>query len=187
MCTYLLELEETNSCKTSTFGNEFVAMKQAMEYAHGLRYKLRMMGMTGDKPTFVFGDNQLVLANTTVPASTLIKGSNAIAYHFIWEGCARDECHTAYVNTNNNVADLLTKPLAGPKRSKFVQMLLHCYVWLRIGEEYDEFERTQTSTCFDFPTFPNGVYGFIYCKELKLWVNLVWQDLQKTETEWDCS
>ncbi len=32
------------------------------------------------------------------------------------------------LNTNDNVADLLTKPLAGPKRSKFVKMLLHHYV-----------------------------------------------------------
>ncbi len=89
-------------------------MKQATEYACGLRYKLRMMGMMVDKPTFVFGDNQLVLTNTTAPASTLKKKSNAIAYHFVREGCARDEWRTAYVNINNNVADLLTKLLAGP-------------------------------------------------------------------------
>jgi hypothetical protein len=95
-------------------------MKQATEYARGLRYKLRMMGMTVDEPTFVFGDNQLVLTNTTAPASTLKKKSNAIAYHFVQEGCAHNEWHTAYVNTNNNVTDLLTKPLASPKRSKFV-------------------------------------------------------------------
>jgi hypothetical protein len=103
-------------------------MKQATEYAHGLRYKLQMMGMMVDIPTFVFGDNQSVLANTTAPASTLKKKSNTIAYHFVQEGCARDEWRTAYVNTNYDVADLLTKPLAGPKWSKFVQMLLHHYV-----------------------------------------------------------
>ena len=72
-------------------------MKQAMEYARGLRYKLQMMGMMVNEPTFVFGDNQLVLTNTTVPASTLKKKSNAITYHFVQEGCARDEWHTAYV------------------------------------------------------------------------------------------
>jgi hypothetical protein len=87
-----------------------------------------MMGMMVEEPTFVFGDNQLVLANTTAPASTLKKKSNAIAYHFDQEGCAHNEWHTAYLNTNNNVADLLTMPLAGPKWSKFVQMLLHHYV-----------------------------------------------------------
>ncbi len=87
-----------------------------------------MMGITLDEPTFVFGDNQSVLANTATPASTLKKKSNAIAYHFVREGCACDEWQTAYINTNDNIADLLTKPLAGPKRSKFVQMILHHYV-----------------------------------------------------------
>jgi hypothetical protein len=53
------------SCETSTFGSEFVAMKQATEYIRGLRYKLRMMGITVDEPAYVFGDNQSVLANTT--------------------------------------------------------------------------------------------------------------------------
>ncbi len=79
------------SCETSTFGSEFVAMKQATEYICGLRYKLRMMGITVDEPAFVFGDNQSVLANTTSPGSTLKKKSNAIEYHFVREGCARDE------------------------------------------------------------------------------------------------
>ena len=119
--------KKQTSCETSTFGSEFVAMKQATEYIRGLRYKLRMMGITVDEPAFVFGDNQSVLANTTAPGSTLKKKSNAIAYHFVREGCARDEWRTAYINTDENVADLLTKPLAGPKRTKFVRMLLHHY------------------------------------------------------------
>jgi hypothetical protein len=110
------------------FGSNFFAMKQATEYIQGLRYKLWMMGITVDKPAYVFGDNQLVLANTTAPGSMLKRKSNAIAYLFVREGCARDEWWTAYINTDENVADLLTKPLAGPKQTKFVQMLLHHYV-----------------------------------------------------------
>ena len=113
-----------NSCETSTFGSEFVAMKQATEYIRGLRYKLRMMGIRVDEPAFVFGDNQSVLA-TTNPLSTLKKKSNAIAYQFVREGVARDEWRTAYINTHDNIADLLTKPLAGEKRRKFVSMILH--------------------------------------------------------------
>ncbi len=37
--------KKQTSCETSTFGSEFVAMKQACEYVRGLRYKLRMMGI----------------------------------------------------------------------------------------------------------------------------------------------
>ena len=116
--------KKQNSVETSTFGSEFVAMKQATEYVRGLRYKLRMMGIKVDEPAFVFGDNKSVLCNTTAPESTLKKKSNAIAYHFVREGVARDEWRTAYVNTDENVADLFTKPLSGAKRAKLVRMIL---------------------------------------------------------------
>jgi hypothetical protein len=99
-----------------------------------------MMGITVDEPAYVFGDNQLVLANTTAPGSTWKKKSNAIAYHFAWEGCACNEWQTAYLNTDKNVADLLTKPLAGPKQKK----LFECYSIImfdgRRGEDYDKFQ-----------------------------------------------
>ena len=115
---YWMSKKQT-SCETSTFGSEFVAMKQATEYARGLRYKLHMMGIPVDEPTWMFGDNQSVLCNTTSPASTLKKKSNAIAFNFVREGCARDEWRT------DNVADLFTKCLNSVKRWKFVRMLLH--------------------------------------------------------------
>jgi hypothetical protein len=118
--------KKQGSCETSTFGSKFVAMKQAIEYVLGLHFKLQMFGITVDEPAFVFGDNQSVLANTSAPASTLKKKSNAIAYHFFREGCARDEWRTAYINTHENVADLFTKPLpSGEKQTKFICMILH--------------------------------------------------------------
>ncbi len=92
--------------KTSTFGSEFIAMKQSTEYVQGLRYKLRMMGIKVDEPAYMFGDHQSVLCNITAPASTLKKKSNAIAYHLVREGVARDEWRTAYVNTDENLADI---------------------------------------------------------------------------------
>jgi hypothetical protein len=71
--------KKQGSCETSTFGSEFVAMKQATEYVCGLHFKLRMMSITVDEPAYVFRDNQSVLANTSAPALTLKKKSNAIA------------------------------------------------------------------------------------------------------------
>jgi hypothetical protein len=114
------------SVETSSFGSEFTAMKQCTEYIRGLRYKLRMMGIPCEGPTYVYGDNQSVLFNTTIPESTLKKKTQSIAYHFVREGAAKDEWRTAYVNTHFNPADLLTKPLPpGEKRWKFVGMILH--------------------------------------------------------------
>jgi hypothetical protein len=112
--------------ETSSFGSEFIAMKQCCEYIRGLRYKLRMMGIPVDLPTYVFGDNQSVLANTTKPHSTLKKKSSSIAYHFVREGTAKDEWRTTYLNTNFNPADMLTKSLpGGEKRTRFISYVLH--------------------------------------------------------------
>ena len=112
--------------ESSSLGSEFVAMKQCCEYIHGLRYKLRMMGIPVQGPTCIYGDNQSVLANTIIPDSTLKKRSQSIAYYFVCEGAARDEWRTSYVNTHDNEADLLTKQLPhGEKRKGFVSNLLH--------------------------------------------------------------
>ena len=101
-------------------------MKQCCEYIRGLRYKLRMMGIPVEGPTCIYGHNQSLLANTTIPDSTLKKKSQSIAYHFVHEGVARDEWRTSYVNTHVNEADLLTKQLPhGEKRKGFVSNLLH--------------------------------------------------------------
>ena len=84
------------------------------------------MGIPVEDPTFIFGDNQSVLSNTTMPESQLKKKTQSIASHFVQEVCSRDEWRTAYINAHENVADLLTKPLpSGEKRWKFVRMLLH--------------------------------------------------------------
>ena len=121
--------KKQTSVESSSFGSEFCAMKNLCEYLRGLRYKLRMMGIPIEGPVYISGDNQSVLANTTIPDSTLKKKSQSIAYHFIREGVARDEWRTSYVNTADNWSDLLTKMLPfGEKRKKFVRsMLQHIY------------------------------------------------------------
>ena len=112
--------------ETSSFGAEFIAMKQCCEYLRGLRYKLRMMGIPVEGPAYIFGDNKSVLANSSKPDSVLKKKSNSIAYHYVREGSATDEWRITYIPTGDNVADLLTKPLGGgEKRQKFIEMILH--------------------------------------------------------------
>ena len=118
--------KKQTSIETSSFGSEFIALKLCCEYIKGLRYKLRMMGIPCEFPAYIYGDNQSVLANSTKPYSVLKNKSSSIAYHYVREGVSRDEWRTAYVNTHDNVADLLTKPLpGGMKRTKFIRMILH--------------------------------------------------------------
>ena len=54
--------KKQNSVESSSFGSEFIAMKQCCEYLQGLWYKLRMMGIPVDGPAHIYIE---VLANTT--------------------------------------------------------------------------------------------------------------------------
>ena len=118
--------KKQSACETSSFGSEFIAMKQCCEYLKGLRYKLRMMGVPVINPCFIYGDNQSVLWNTTVPESTLKKKTSSVAYHYVREGVGADMWRTTYVNTSQNPSDIFTKSLpAGINRYRKVRMLLY--------------------------------------------------------------
>ena len=78
-----------------------------------------------NQPTFVYGDNQSVLKNVTLPESTLKKKSNSIAYHFVWESVALGETIHTYIASSDNFADILTKSLSGIKQSKYIQKIVY--------------------------------------------------------------
>ena len=122
---YWLSKKQT-SIETSSYGSEFTALRQCCEYLKGLKYKLQMMGIICELPNFIFGDNKSVLVNSTVPHSTLKKKSCSISYHYIREGVAKDEWRIAYIRSEDNRADILSKPLpGGVKRTKLAGMILH--------------------------------------------------------------
>ena len=122
---YYLSKKQT-SVETSSFGSEFIALKTCCEYIRGLRYKLRMMGISVHSPAYIFEDNQSVLTNSTLPHSTLKKKSSSIAYHYVREGVAKREWMLTYISTHDNVADLLTKPLTNvEKRRRLISMIIH--------------------------------------------------------------
>ena len=73
------------------------------------------MGMPGEGPACIFGDNQSVLCNTVIPNSTLKKKSQSAACHLVREGATRDESRTDRSSTNESKSDVLTTPLSGEK------------------------------------------------------------------------
>ena len=75
--------KKQTSVETSAFGSEMMAMKQAADYIRGFRYKLRMFGIPVEEPSYMYGDNQSVLAGSTRSESTLKKKAQIIAFHFI--------------------------------------------------------------------------------------------------------
>ena len=108
----------------TVFGAQCVSMKQGVEALRGIIFKLRMMGIRIDGPTYVYGDNMYVIHNTSKPESVLKKKSNSICYHFVREAVDMKGCLTTHVPTARNWADLLTKVLFGKKRRELVQGVL---------------------------------------------------------------
>ena len=117
--------KKKSGIETSSFGSEFMALKHCCAYVRGLRYKLRMMEIQINGPTYAFGDNKAVLVNLVVPDSVLKKKFNSIAYNFVREGTASDEWRTTHVQSENNITNMLTKPLGGEKRQRFLGMIMH--------------------------------------------------------------
>ena len=113
-----------NTVETSTFGSEFIAMKIATEMIEGLRYKLRMFGVPIDGPANVFGDNQSVITNASVPESPLKKKHVAICYHRVREACASGTMRIAKEDSETNLADILTKNLPIPRHKELREWIL---------------------------------------------------------------
>jgi hypothetical protein len=113
-----------NTVESSTFGSEFVAMKTAVELTISLRYKVRMMGIPLDGPTNVFCDNESVFKNVTKPESTLKKKHNSIAYHKVRESVAAKIIRIAWEDGRFNLADVLTKLMAGPRLRQLISCIL---------------------------------------------------------------
>jgi hypothetical protein len=112
--------------ESSVFGAECVAMKNGIETTRGLRYKLRMMGVAIDGPTYVYGDNRSVVHNTQRPKFVLKKKSNTICYHAVRESAAMGESINGHIPSVNNPADICTKTVpGGQKRDHLIGLLLH--------------------------------------------------------------
>ena len=97
--------------ESSTYGSELVAARIAAEMLYEMRNNLRALGVPIKVPSIMLGDNQSVVTNTTLPASTLKKKHNSIAYHKVREGIAAGIYGFAHISGKANAADLLTKPV----------------------------------------------------------------------------
>jgi hypothetical protein len=115
--------------ETSTYGSELVAARIATEFAIEYRYALRMLGVELDGPTQMFGDNNSVILNTTIPSSQLKKKHNAIAYHRVREAIAAGIIEFYHIPSVSNFADILTKPLSTIVFHRLVKPLLFRNAW----------------------------------------------------------
>ena len=73
-----------------------------------------MLGVPLDGSSVLFGDNQSMIMNTTVPGSALKKRHSAVAYHRIREAVASGIVNIIHCRSETNLSNILTKPL-GPQ------------------------------------------------------------------------
>jgi hypothetical protein len=93
---FIVWYTKQNNSETSSFGSEFVALKVVTKMLGGLCYKLCMMGIPTLGPSSIHCDNNSVANNSSLPASTLKKKSNSIAYHCVPEIVATNKHYVTY-------------------------------------------------------------------------------------------
>ena len=88
-----------------------MAMRIAVEQIIELRYMLRMLGVPVEGPSWLFGDNESVVINSTIPSSTLKKRWNALSYHRVRESAASGIVNVVHMPGEYNPADTQRPPL----------------------------------------------------------------------------
>jgi hypothetical protein len=106
--------------ETSTYSSELVSSRVATELILKIRYMLRSFGVALNEPALngpalMLGYHLSVVLNNTVPSSVLKKKHNSIAYHRVREAIATRIMRFAYIKSEENVSDVLTKPLINEK------------------------------------------------------------------------
>ena len=95
--------------ESATFGSEFTAARIAVDQIIDLRMTLRYLGIPVQSKSYMFGDNQAVVSNSTIPHSTLSKRHNALAYHRVREMIAGKILGYYWIDGKSNPADIVSK------------------------------------------------------------------------------
>ena len=110
--------------ETATFGSEFTAARIATDQIMDLRMTLRHLGVPVFQKTYMFGDNQAVVTNSTIPHSTLSKRHNALAYHRVREAIAAKVLGYYWIDGKCNPADIVSKHWGYQQVYKLLQPIL---------------------------------------------------------------
>ena len=120
------------------------------------------MGSPVTNPVYIYGDTKSVLCSTTAPNSQIKKKSNSVAYHHCREGVALDKWRTCYLHTDENVSDMMTKPLPpGEKRDRFCKCLFYFWGDHKDAKPDSEDGRNKSATVSAATLFPlEWIKGF---------------------------
>lgn len=109
------------SVATSTVEAEYMASASAAREAMSFRSLLSEIGLAIHRaPTIIWSDNQGAIALSKNPEHHARVKHIDIRHHYVRERAEHADLVLKYVNTENMVADVLTKALAAPRHSTLV-------------------------------------------------------------------
>jgi hypothetical protein len=100
--------------ETATFGSEFTAAR-AVDLIIDLLTTLRYLGVPVNEKSFMFGNNQAVVNNSSIPHFSLNKRHNALAHHRVREMIAANVLGYYWIDGKANPADIVSKHWGYPK------------------------------------------------------------------------
>ena len=103
----------------STCEAEYVAATSCVCHAIWLRNLLKELNLPQEEPTKIFVDNRSAIALAKNPVFHDRSKHIDTRYHYIRECVTKMDVQLEYVKTNDQVADIFTKPL---KREDFIKM-----------------------------------------------------------------
>ena len=107
-----------------------------------LRYSLSMMGCKIEDTSLLLGDNMAVVVNTTIPSSSIKKKHQSCNYHKVRESIAAKFIRFQHIKSEENMADLLTKPLP---HAIFEKLIAKCLFRKSIASQGHIIDKGQTS------------------------------------------
>lgn len=108
----------------STTEAEYMAAAAAAQEAVHLRQLLGDISMRQQGPTTIYEDNQGCIALSSNPGYHGRSKDIDIRYHFVREKVESQEIKLEYITTQDQLADLLTKPLVKAKFEPLMRKVL---------------------------------------------------------------
>jgi hypothetical protein len=108
-----------------------IAARMAIDLIIEMRCKLRCLGIPVEKRSELLGDNLYVVVNTTLPSSKIKKKHLSCQIMRVREAIAAGFVRFGHVRSEQNIADIMTKPL-GPS---VFHRLAHPYLFRHLNSQ----------------------------------------------------
>jgi hypothetical protein len=110
---------------TSPTEAEYIAANEAAREAMHLRSLLREFGEIQDEPTTIYEDSTGCISMSFNAVHHARTKHMDVRYQYVRERVQEGDLVLKHVRTDDQIADVLTKPLAGSKHKKFTDLMLN--------------------------------------------------------------